>query len=123
MEPMKVLIVEDNRSERNILRQIFEDLLGFSVTEAENGEAGLARVQSCDLVVTDLLMPVMGGLELIRRLRGSAATAHLPILAVSGESRLRDEALDAGASAFIEKPVRTAGLKHTVGTLLTIREE
>jgi CheY-like chemotaxis protein len=115
---VKALIAEDNRAERNILCQIFEKVLGFSVLEAENGKQGLARAEACDLIVTDLMMPVMGGLEFIQRLRDREETAQVPILAVSGENGLQQAALDAGACAFLDKPVRLAQLKDTVNKLV-----
>jgi CheY-like chemotaxis protein len=79
-----------------MLRRVFERA-GHEVAEAGDGAAAWASVQQSrpDLVVTDLMMPVMGGVELIRRLRAEQTTAAIPILAVSGDSHL---AVDADAA-------------------------
>jgi CheY-like chemotaxis protein len=95
-----ILIVDDEPDFRFILRRIFERS-GYEVAEAGHGAAALELVSAFtpDLVVTDMMMPVMDGVELIRRLRSDPATAGIPILAVSGDSHL---ALD--ADAIIPKP-------------------
>jgi CheY-like chemotaxis protein len=79
----RILVVDDEAVQRLLLRRIFERA-GHDVTEAIDGTAALAAPP--DLVVTDITMPVMDGLELIRRLRDDPATAHIPILAVSGDT-------------------------------------
>ena len=71
----RILVVDDEAVQRLLLRRIFERA-GHDVTEAIDGTAAL----------TDITMPVMDGLELIRRLRDDPATAHIPILAVSGDT-------------------------------------
>ena len=87
-------MVDDEPDLRFILRRIFERA-GHEVTDAGHGADALAclRESRPDLVVTDMMMPVMGGHELIRRLRGDPATARSPILAVTGNGELADAAL------------------------------
>jgi CheY-like chemotaxis protein len=96
----RILVVDDEPDQRFMLRRIFETA-GHAVTDAGNGAAALLAVQASapDLVVTDIMMPVMGGVELIRRLRSKPATAHIPILAASG-----DTSLAGAADAVIPKP-------------------
>ena len=105
---VKVLLVED----APFLRYAFGRLLrlhGFEVCEANNGHEALAHVNDFrpDLVVTDLMMPVMDGVELIRRLRQDPRTAELPVLAITADAsettgtRVRQ----AGAADCITKPV------------------
>jgi CheY-like chemotaxis protein len=97
----KVLVVDDESSIRFLLRTVFERE-GFEVVEAHNGAAALERVkeEEPDLVVTDLMMPVMNGRELIERLRADADTAGIPILVVSANAN----AEVAGAAAALGKP-------------------
>jgi CheY-like chemotaxis protein len=96
----RILVVDDEPDLRYILRRVFERA-GHEVAEAGNGATALeaAHRSPPDLVVTDMMMPVMGGVELIRRLRGDPATAQLPILAVTGDAHLAD-----GADAVLTKP-------------------
>jgi len=95
-----VLVVDDESDLRYLLRRIFEKI-GYVVLDAANGAAALelARASSPDLVVTDVMMPVMDGLELMRCLRAGAATVDIPILAISGDWQLASD-----ADAVLAKP-------------------
>jgi CheY-like chemotaxis protein len=85
----RILVVDDEPDQRLLLRRIFERA-GYEVAEAQDGKDALAVVRKSppDLLVTDMMMPVMGGAELIRRIRGEPAIAHIPVLAVSGDPHL-----------------------------------
>lgn len=98
---MRVLVVDDESSVRFLLRMLLESE-GFDVIEAKHGAEALVRVNeiSPQLVVTDLMMPVMDGRELIDRLRSDDATAAIPILALSA----RPDPCVAGADVALEKP-------------------
>lgn len=98
---LKVLVVDDESNMRFVLRMVFESE-GFEVVEAHHGAAALERVKEevPDLVVTDLMMPVMNGRELVERLRADDATAGVPILVVSANKN--PEAT--GADAALAKP-------------------
>jgi CheY-like chemotaxis protein len=110
----RILVVDDEPDQRFLLRRIFE-IAGHEVTEAADGAAALkaARELSPDLVVTDMMMPLMGGVELIRCLRGDPATAHIPILAATGDPQLAGT-----ADAVVPKPYRLDRLTAVAGTLL-----
>ena len=97
-----------------MLRRIFTRA-GYDVTEAGDGAAALASVHESapDLVVTDIMMPVMDGIELIRRLRTDLVTAAIPILSVSGDWQL---AVDADAA--LAKPYQRAELLAVAEGLL-----
>ena len=97
-------MVDDEPDQRFVLRRLFEQA-GHEVTDAPDGAAALEAVRESgpDLVVTDMMMPVMGGAELIRRLRCEPATAGIPILAVSGDTHLAD-----AADAVVPKPYDVA---------------
>jgi len=105
---IRILLVED----APFLRHAFGRLLrlhGFKVMEAVNGLEALERINDFqpDLIVTDLMMPVMDGVEMIRRLREDPRTADLPILALTADpSRKTEErARQAGAADYLTKPV------------------
>lgn len=109
-----ILVVDDEPDLRFILRRIFEGA-GHRVSEAGHGAAALDLVAAAppDLVVTDMMMPVMGGAELIRRLRGEPGTAAIPIMAVSGDPHLAG-----GADVVVRKPFQRRDLLACLDGLL-----
>jgi CheY-like chemotaxis protein len=110
----KVLVVDDELVHRVLLRRIFERA-GYEVSDAGDGAAALRMVAESppDLVVTDMMMPVMDGAELIRRLRCEPATAAISILAASGDPHLAE-----GADAVIPKPYSWRHLLEVADALL-----
>ena len=89
----RILVVDDEPDERFLLRRMFERE-GYEVLDASDGAAALAIVRESrpDLILTDMMMPVMDGQELIRRLRSDPATAAIPILASTGDPGLAGSA-------------------------------
>jgi CheY-like chemotaxis protein len=87
---VRVLVVDDEPNLRYLLRLLFE-VHGHEVDEAGDGEAAIAQigVRQPDVIVTDVMMPVMTGRELIARLRGDPATAEIPIIVVSASTNIR----------------------------------
>jgi CheY-like chemotaxis protein len=110
----RILVVEDEPDERFLVGRTLQKQ-GHVVTVAENGAAGLraAQEQVPDLVVTDVMMPVMDGVEFIRRLRDDPATAGIPILAASGDTHLAG-----AADAVLKKPYDDHRLVTIVNSLL-----
>jgi len=112
-----ILVVEDDPSVRGVLRAIFERA-GYEVTEAGHGRAALDLMLGADLpdvVVTDLMMPVMGGNEFIHRLRSEPRTAAIPILVVSANAGAAEGLRAAeGADAVIGKPFIAANVVKLV---------
>jgi two-component system cell cycle response regulator DivK len=104
---VKVLLVEDVPNNRDIYRTILEHA-GHAVVEAVNGADGieLARSVSPDVIVMDVTMPLMDGLEATRRLKADAATAAIPVLILTAHAYAsdREDALRAGADAYLAKP-------------------
>jgi len=102
----RVLIIEDDR----FLRRACETSLqkqGFAVTSAIDGEAGLAAIQRDrpDIVLLDLLMPKLPGLEVLRAVKRDAATRAIPIVILSNSSRIEDrkEVMALGAVSYLVK--------------------
>ena len=119
-ENMRVLLVED----APFLRYAFGRLLrmhGFEVREATDGQEALDVLAGFrpQLVLTDLMMPVMDGIELIRRIRAAPETAAIPIVAITADATEQAErqARDAGAIDVITKPIDLPALLERLGGL------
>ncbi len=101
-----ILLVEDNEDFRFYLKDNLS--LHYQVITAENGQAGWNLLQQTlpDLVVSDVSMPIMDGLELCRRIRAQKRTAHIPLILLTARTTEADqlEALEKGATDFITKP-------------------
>ncbi|MEM9760959.1 MAG: response regulator [Pseudomonadota bacterium] len=99
--------MDDSRSIRAALRETLEEL-GFEVLEAEDGVDGYETLSAneVDLVITDLNMPRMNGIELIRKVRGDGRYAGLPLVMLTTENQPEKmkEGREAGASGWIVKP-------------------
>ncbi len=119
-----VLAVDDRWENRSVLSNLLEPL-GFQVIEVENGREGLEKLLESqpDLVVTDLVMPVMDGFELIQRIRSSADLCHQKIIVSSASvSNIdRHKAIDAGGDLFLNKPVDARELLAAVSECLDLQ--
>jgi CheY-like chemotaxis protein len=119
----KVLVVDDVAGNRSVVMDLLSSL-GFDVLEADNGENALRAVQAHapDLVLMDILMPVLDGIEATERLRASARHAQLPIIMLSAGAaeRERERSLEVGADAFLVKPIDFAELLRHIGRLLRL---
>ena len=113
----RILVVDDDPVTRFLFRLIFETA-NYEVDEAPNGLAAMSVLRDGhpDLLVTDIVMPVMDGLALISRLRSHAETASLPIVAVSANPNAQEAA--AKADAVLAKPFDRGELLQVVGSLL-----
>jgi len=114
------LVVDDSLVIRRLVSQTLEGA-GFEVVQAADGKIALekARERVFGLVVTDLNMPVMNGLELIRSLRTEAAYKFTPIVFLTTEvdAKLRNEAREAGATAWIVKPFQPEKILSVVARI------
>lgn len=126
--PIRVLLVEDNK----LLAHIFSDTLQVSlkmstvtVEFAQNGEEALARLQNpplITLVVTDLMMPVVSGLQMIGKMHANPKLKRIPVVAVTSDysAQTKDRAVAAGAALVLRKPVRAQDLVSTVQALVVL---
>ena len=112
-----MLIVDDESINRDILTQFFQD--DFQILEAANGQEAqeLIKNHSVDIVLLDLLMPVMDGMQLLKAVR---QWSKVPVVVVSARSHERDKvaALDAGADDYLTKPFGTEELLARIRTAL-----
>ena len=105
---MKILIVDDFSTMRRIVRGILRQLGFENFVEAENGAEALKMVQEggIDFVVSDWNMPVMDGLDLLKKIRGEEGSKNIPVLMVTAEALKGSvvEAIKAGANNYVVKP-------------------
>ncbi len=116
----RILVVEDDANLRVVIRMVLERA-GYEIDEARHGAAALdsIRIESPDLVIADMTMPVMGGVELIDRIQSNPATASIPIVLLSG--RQVDSAVAGLVSAVVLKPFEPADLIASIDR--TLRED
>lgn len=114
-----ILIVDDMENLRKALKLFFR-AKGYHVLETENGVAALAvlRNMRVDLVLTDIEMPIMDGLELLFAMRNDQALKSKPVMVMSGNARMRETALASGAQGFVSKPFDLQGLLEMIAGML-----
>jgi CheY-like chemotaxis protein len=103
----KVLVAEDKDDSRKLIRSMLE-IYGYEVVEAENGADAVARsiVESPDVILMDLAMPVMDGVEATKKIRGHFALRKTPIICLTAYGDLyANDARKAGADAVMPKPI------------------
>src|SRR6185369_6579604 len=116
----RVLVVEDSPTISSVVKYFLE-LEGFDVLVAENGLLGLEMALQAppDVIISDVNMPGMGGVAMVKALRGDARTSQVRIIMLTSESSVESEAegLDAGADDYILKPVEPRRLAARVKAL------
>lgn len=119
----RVLVVEDEEEIRTYLKQELSD--EYKVAICCNGKEAYDYIlkEMPDLVISDIMMPEMDGLELCHKLKQNTNINHIPIVLLTGKSRVEDtlEGMDTGADAYIVKPFNTEYLKSTIANLITNR--
>ncbi|MGH7369816.1 MAG: response regulator [Candidatus Methylomirabilaceae bacterium] len=126
MSAKVILHVEDNEYNRKIVR----DLLSrdnYEIVEARNGEAALDELtrRRPDLILMDVQLPKLSGLELTRRIRSDPALANIPVIALTSFALSGDDrrALDAGAAAYLAKPYSPRDLLALIRKFIPEGEE
>jgi adenylate cyclase len=119
--PSHVLVVDDNPANRDVLeRRLKRD--GHKVVAVASGSAALehAAVSEFDLILLDLIMPEMSGLEVLRRLKATEHTSHVPVIVISALDELDSAArcIEAGAEDYLVKPFNPILLKARIGACL-----
>lgn len=120
--PVHVLIADDDAMVRFIARAVVERA-GMTADEAADGAAAMAKLagpQRFDVVIVDLNMPVLSGLDVIRAMRANPATARVPILVLTGaEGSDVEEAMALGATGIFPKPLAAEGLLRRIREVMT----
>jgi two-component system cell cycle response regulator DivK len=116
-----ILIVEDNEKNLKLVRDVLQ-VKGYSTIEAGNGEDGVALAASRkpDLVLMDIQLPGMSGIEALKVLRADPATAGIPVIAVTASVMQQDRNLitEAGFDGYIGKPINLKEFLDTVRNML-----
>ena len=122
--PPRILVVDDNATNRDIITTRLETH-GYETLQAADGEEALAAVKQHrpDLVLLDVMMPKVDGIEACRRLKGDATLPFLPIILVTAKVDSKDivAGLDAGADEYLTKPVDQAALVARVRSVLRVK--
>ncbi len=121
MSGKTILYVEDNEMNRKIVRDLLKRTK-YQLVEAFDGEAGVAKALEIrpDLILMDIQLPKISGMEATRRLRADAATATTPIIAITSFALSGDDqkAKEAGATAYLAKPYSPFDLLNLIRKLL-----
>ncbi len=120
-----ILIVEDHFEIRRYLEELLE--YEYQVDTAENGIVGYQKAleKEYDLILSDVIMPEMDGIELCKKLKSNIETSHIPVVLLTAKSasQFRLEGLNHGAEAYITKPFNSDELKVQITTLLNARQK
>jgi CheY-like chemotaxis protein len=121
-----ILVVEDNDMSRELVRDVLT-VKGYTIVEAETGEEGvrLAQERRSGLVLMDIRLPGIDGIQALGRLRTEAATRGIPVMAMTASVMANDrqKVLDAGFDAFQRKPINVKGFLAAVEQLLERHRE
>ncbi len=119
----KILVVDDEKSVRTLICNLLEKE-EYEVMEAANGKEAveLARRENPGVILMDVRMPVMDGIEACKELRKYEKTKHIPILAVTAVGQSKMEMIAAGVDDFLQKPFDTDEVAIRVRSMLKIRD-
>ena len=117
-----VLAVDDDMINLKLLKSMLNKS-GFvkEVIEAKNGSDAIGELKSrddIDLILLDIIMPIMGGLEMLKVVRADSNLNQLPILVLTTDETKKGEALELGANGFLMKPIRSEDLKEKIATVI-----
>jgi two-component system cell cycle response regulator DivK len=116
-----ILIVEDNDKNRKLVRDVLQ-FRGYRTLDAETGEIGLALAREAlpALVLMDIQLPGMSGIDALGHLRADPATRHIPVIAVTASAMMQDrqQILAAGFDAYQSKPIDVKGFLQLVAEIL-----
>jgi len=125
LPPSKVLIVDDNAQNLELLTAYVEDIPNIRTIPAANGDEAMARVaeEEPDLILLDVMMPKMSGFEVCRRLKTNPETRDIQIIMVTALNEMGDHerAIESGTDEFLTKPVNRLELITRVKSLLRVR--
>lgn len=119
-----LLVVEDNEDIKNYVSDSLSDV--YDVRTADNGKMGLQIALDVvpDVIVTDIMMPEMDGIEVCKTIKNNMCTSHIPVILLTAKNSLHDkeEGYMAGADSYITKPFSASLLKTRIGNILETRK-
>ena len=117
----RILIIEDNKTDARLIRDLLERY-GYETLQTGDGFEAMKLALEClpDLILMDIQLPEISGLDVTRRLKGDERSQNIPIIAVTALAMgwHEREALDSGCDAYIAKPFSISDFLHTVGSFL-----
>jgi two-component system cell cycle response regulator DivK len=120
-----ILIVEDEPRNLKLLRDLLQRF-GYEILEASDGEQGVksAGEKMPDLILMDIMMPKMDGLEATRIIKADTKTKHIPIIALTSYAMKgdREKTIEAGCDGYIAKPIDIKEVLKTIETYLTVKQ-
>jgi len=123
-EKIKILVVEDDVKLRAFITSILES--DYQILEAENGKIGYQTIidENPDFIISDIMMPEMNGIELLKKIRTNIETSHVPVILLTAKATIESqlEGLTYGADDYITKPFSVSYLKARIENLLTQRK-
>jgi two-component system response regulator PilR (NtrC family) len=120
LDGLEILVVEDDTDSRGFLARLLQDC-GARVTTAADGAEAIQAASAgvYDLILTDLRMPEMDGLELLRAVRRLALSAHVVLITAYGDCASFTNAMDLGADAFVRKPFTVPQLLQVIRSAMS----
>ena len=107
---LKVLIVDDDFINRKLLQTLLKKNTEVSeITEAENGSDALDKLKKdseINLILLDIMMPIVDGIEFLKIFRSDMANSHIPVIVLSTDDSRKTEVFDNGANDFMRKPIK-----------------
>jgi signal transduction histidine kinase/ligand-binding sensor domain-containing protein/DNA-binding response OmpR family regulator len=120
-----ILVVEDNEEIRDYIKECFAD--NYEIVAVENGKMGLQIAQSRipDIIISDIMMPVMDGMEMCKQIKEDVKTSHIPVILLTAKDTIQDktEGYNIGADSYITKPFSAKLLQSRVNNLLDARKK
>ncbi len=107
---LKILVVDDDFINRKLLQTLLKRNKSVSdIIEAENGSDALDKMKkdpSIDLILLDIMMPIVDGIEFLKIFRSDDSNAHIPVIVLSTDDTRKTEVFDNGANDFLRKPIK-----------------
>lgn len=124
LEKNVILIVDDESFNLDLLEIALEELENIETVRASNGNEALEKVQQSgiDLIILDISMPELDGLEVLKILKSDLSTKFIPVIVATAKSEERYKALELGSEDFLSKPIDVIELKFRVGNLLKLKK-
>ena len=122
----KILVVEDNPRNMRLLEMTLR-AENYTLLKATDGEEAMnmATRERPDLIIMDIQLPKLDGLEVTRRLRKTETSSHIPIIAITAYAMKgdREKAIEAGCNAYLSKPINTRELPRVIAEMLLQRQK
>lgn len=120
---MKILVIDDDPDMRKTL-EVWLDMTGFDYLEARGGKSGWEMIQRAkpDLIILDVTMPLLSGVEVCRLVRANEPTKHIPIIMLTGRDTMGEveEGFKAGANDYVAKPFDWDRIQKKICALLKL---